>query len=72
MIESVINFVVNTLANLPKYIKPKDVRTLQREINRLYQEAESQIGPAFAKKQGTAGGSQLAAIRKALITDLND
>ena len=70
--DAIDDFVVNTLANLPKYIKPKDVRTLQREINRLYQEAESQIGPAFAKKQGTAGGSQLAAIRKALITDLND
>ena len=70
--DAIDDFLVNTLANLPKYIKPKDVRTLQREINRLYQEAESQIGPAFAKKQGTAGGSQLAAIRKALITDLND
>ena len=70
--DAIDDFIVNTLANLPKYIKPKDVRTLQREINRLYAEAESQIGPAFAKKQGTAGGSQLAQIRKALITDLND
>ena len=70
--DAIDDFIVNTLSNLPRYIKPKDVRTLQREINRLYQEAESQIGPAFAKKQGTAGGSQLAQIRKALITDLND
>jgi len=70
--DAIDNFIVENLANLPRYIKPKDVRTLQREINRLYAEAESQIGPAFAKKQGTAGGSQLAKIRKALITDLND
>ena len=70
-LDKIDSFIVNTLANLPKYIKPKDVRTLQREINKLYQEAEAKIGPAF-KNQGTAGGSQLASIRKALINDLND
>ena len=70
-LDKIDDFIINKLANLPKYIKPKDVRTLQREINKLYQEAEAKIGPAF-KNQGTAGGSQLAQIRKALINDLND
>jgi len=64
-------FITEKLANLPQYIRPRDIRTLQREINKLYQEAEALIGPA-AKKQGTPGGSQLAKIRKALTTDLND
>ena len=69
--DQIENFIVDTVANLPDYIKPKDIRVLQREINRLYQEAEALIGPA-AKKQGTPGGSYLAKLRKALTTDLND
>jgi len=69
--DQIENFIVDTVANLPAYIKPKDIRVLQREINRLYQEAEALIGPA-AKKQGTPGGSYLAKLRKALTTDLND
>ena len=70
-LDAIENFVVESIANLPKYVKPKDIRTIQREINRLYQEAEALIGPA-AKKQGTPGGSLLAKLRKALTTDLND
>ena len=65
--DQIENFIVDTVANLPAYIKPKDIRVLQREINRLYQEAEALIGPA-AKKQGTPGGSYLAKLRKALTT----
>ena len=70
-LDEIEKFIIDTVANLPAYIKPKDIRILQREINRLYQEAEALIGPA-AKKQGTPGGSYLAKLRKALTTDLND
>ena len=70
-LDQIENFIIDTVANLPDYIKPKDIRLLKREINRLYQEAEALIGPA-AKKQGTPGGSYLAKLRKALTTDLND
>ena len=70
-LDQIEKFIIDTVANLPDYIKPKDIRVLQREINRLYQEAEALIGPA-AKKQGTPGGSYLAKLRKALTTDLND
>jgi len=70
-LDKIEKFVVETLSNLPDYIKPKDVRTFQREINRLYQEAESKLGPGGAK-QGIMGGSLLAKARKALTGDLND
>jgi len=70
-LDQIERFIIDTVSNLPDYIKPKDIRVLQREINRLYQEAEALIGPA-AKKQGTPGGSYLAKLRKALTTDLND
>ena len=70
-LDQIEKFIIDTVSNLPDYIKPKDIRVLQREINRLYQEAEALIGPA-AKKQGTPGGSYLAKLRKALTTDLND
>jgi hypothetical protein len=70
-LDKIERFVVETLSNLPDYIKPKDVRTFQREINRLYQEAESKLGPGGAK-QGIMGGSLLAKARKALTGDLND
>jgi len=70
-LDKIETFVVETLSNLPDYIKPKDVRTFQREINRLYQEAESKLGPGGAK-QGIMGGSLLAKARKALTGDLND
>ena len=70
-LDRIERFVTETLAELPDYVKPKDIRTLQREINRLYQEAESKIG-AGASKQGIMGGSLLARARKALTQDLND
>jgi len=70
-LDRIEKFVTETLAELPDYVKPKDIRTLQREINRLYQEAESKIG-AGASKQGIMGGSLLARARKALTQDLND
>jgi len=70
-LDKIEKFVIETLAELPDYIKPKDVRTFQREINRLYQEAESKLGPGGAK-QGIMGGSLLAKARKALTGDLND
>lgn len=70
-LDEIEKFVVNTLSNLPDYIKPKDVRTFQREINRLYQEAESKLGPG-GSKSGIMGGSLLAKARKALTGDLND
>ena len=61
------DFITKTLATLPEYITPLQLRGLQREINALYGEMVDKTG-----NRTFSGSSMLADARKALTTDLNN
>tara|TARA_R100001480_G_C4733624_1_gene181295 strand:- start:127 stop:1656 length:1530 start_codon:yes stop_codon:yes gene_type:complete len=61
------DFITKTLASLPEYLTPLQLRGLQREINALYGEMVDQTG-----NRTFSGSSMLADARKALTTDLNN